>query len=235
VTGLSFDISILVSNWPIFAKGLGVTLQFCAVSSVCGLGLAVLVALGRLSGRAWLRVPASAFVEVIRDTPFLVQVFVIYFVLPATGIAMSTTAAGLLALSLYAGAYFAESIRGAILSVPKGQMDAARATGMSYLLAMRRIIFPQMMAYLIPPLTNQLIGLVKDSSVLSIIAVPELTMATQSVLGTTFGAAEAFSMVALLYWLLTSALAVCMSYLERHTPTYRSAQHIASFLAAADR
>jgi polar amino acid transport system permease protein len=228
-------MSIIVSSLPIFAKGLAVTLQFCAISSIAGFFLAVLIAFGRLSSKAWCRVPAAAFVEVIRDTPFLVQVFIIYFVLPATGVAMSTTAAGVLALGLYGGAYFSESIRGAILSVPRGQMDAARATGMSYLLAMRRIIFPQMMGYLIPPLTNQLIGLVKDSAVLSIIGVPDLTMASQSVLGTTFGAPEAFSMVAVLYWLLTSVLAAVMGYLERHTPTYRSAQHIASFLAAADR
>jgi polar amino acid transport system permease protein len=114
-------------------------------------------------------------------------------------------------------------------------VDAARAAGMSHALAMRRIVFPQMMAYLIPPLTNQLIGLIKDSSVLSIITVPELTMATQTVLGTTFAPVEAFSMVALLYWALTASVAALMGYLERHTPTRRAARQAALFLAAADR
>jgi polar amino acid transport system permease protein len=119
---------------------------------------------------------------------------------------MSSTAAGILALSLYGAVYFSESIRGAILSVPKGQTDAARATGMSHQLVMRKIVFPQMMGYVLPPISNQLIGLIKDSAVLSIIAVPELTMAFQNVLGTTFAAPETFVAVAALYWLLTSVV-----------------------------
>lgn len=232
---MSFDWSVLASNWPLFAQGLSVTILFCAVSSLLGGCLGMVVALGRLSRRPWLRGPAAGFVEIIRDTPFLVQAFIIFFVLPALGVHISATTAGILALTLYAGAYFAESIRGAILSVPKGQMDAARATGMSYALAMRRVVFPQMMAYLIPPFTNQLIGVIKDSSVLSIITVPELTMATQRVLGTTFAPVEAYSMVAVLYWLLTSLVAALLGRLERHTPTHRATQQTASFLAAADR
>jgi len=196
---------------------------------------AVASALSRLSRSFLVRLPAIIVVEIVRDTPFLVQAFIIYFVLPAVGVSMSTTTAGILALSIYGAAYFSESIRGAILSVPKGQMDAARATGMSYMLAMRKIIFPQMMAYVLPPVGNQLIGLIKDSAVLSIIAVPELTMAFQNVLGTTFAAPEAFAMVTILYWLLTSAVAAAMARLERLTPTHRSTQGMGAVLVAADR
>jgi polar amino acid transport system permease protein len=232
---MRFDISVVTGNWQAFARGLEVTVLFCAASSVLGLCLGLVVALGRLSHSPWLRGPAAAFVEVIRDTPFLVQAFVMFFVVPALGVPISATAAGIGALTLYGGAYFAESIRGAILSVPRGQVDAARAAGMSHALAMRRIVFPQMMAYLIPPLTNQVIGLIKDSSVLSIITVPELTMATQTVLGTTFAPVEAYSVVALLYWALTASVAAAMGHLERHTPTQRAARQAAVFLAAADR
>jgi len=160
---------------------------------------------------------------------------VMFFVVPALGVPISATAAGISALTLYGGAYFAESIRGAILSVPRGQVDAARAAGMSEALAMRRIVLPQRMAFLIPPLTNQLIGLIKDSSVLSIITVPELTMATQTVLGTTFAPVEAYSMVALLYWGLTAAVAALMGRLEQHTPTQRAARQTMAFAGAADR
>jgi len=231
---MKFDITVITSNWPLLARGLGVTISFCSVSSVLGLCLGLVVALARLSRSAWLRGPAVGFVEIIRDTPFLVQTFVIFFVLPAFGVGISATTAGIIALTLYGGAYFSESIRGAILSVPRGQIDAARAAGMSHALAMRRIVFPQMMAYLIPPLTNQLIGLIKDSSVLSIITVPELTMATQTVLGTTFAPVEAFSAAALLYWALTACLAALMGRLEHHTPTQRAARQTAAFLAAAD-
>jgi len=232
---MKFDISVITSNWELFARGLGVTVLFCVVSSVFGLCLGLLVALARLSRSAWLRGPAAAFVEMIRDTPFLVQAFVIFFVIPALGMRISATTAGIAALTLYGGAYFAESIRGAILSVPRGQVDAARASGMSHALTMRRIVFPQMMAYLIPPLTNQIIGLIKDSSVLSIITVPELTMATQRVLGTTFAPVEAFSVAALLYWALTAGLAALMGRLEHHAPTRRAARETAALLAAVDR
>jgi His/Glu/Gln/Arg/opine family amino acid ABC transporter permease subunit len=232
---MTFSISVIVDAWPTFASGLLVTVLFCVVSAFFGLLIAVPIALSRLSRRFWWRVPAIVFVEIIRDTPFLVQAFIIYFVLPSVGIALSTTAAGILALSVYGGVNFSESFRGAILSVPKGQMDAARATGMSYLLAMRKIVFPQMMAYVLPPISNQLIGLIKDSAVLSIIAVPELTMGFQNVLGTTFAAPEAFAAVTVLYWVLTSLVAAGMTGLERWTPTYRSTQQMASFLAVADR
>jgi polar amino acid transport system permease protein len=232
---MTSSFSVIVDSWPIFASGLVVTVLFCVVSGCLGFLVAVPIALNRLSRRIWWRIPSIVFVEIVRDTPFLVQAFIIYFVLPAIGISMSTTTAGILALTLYGAAYFSESIRGAILSVPKGQVDAARATGMSYLLTMRKIVFPQMMAYLIPPVSNQLIGLIKDSAVLSIIAVPELTMAFQNVLGTTFAAPEAFAMVTLLYWLLTSVVAAMMSRLERLTPTHRSTQQMTSFLVVADR
>jgi His/Glu/Gln/Arg/opine family amino acid ABC transporter permease subunit len=212
---MTFDPSVIRDNWQVFARGLGVTVVCCALAIAGGLLMGTAVALGRLSRRRWLRGPASVYTEVIRDTPFLVQAFLMYFLLPRFGLRLGAMTAGILALGLYAGAGFAEAIRGAILSVPRGQMDAARATGMSYPLAMRRIVAPQMMAYLIPALTNQLIGIVKESSVLSIITVPELTMASSVVLGQSFAAIEAYSAVALLYWLLALGVAVTMGLLER--------------------
>lgn len=232
---MRFDLSVLTSNLPLFERGLEVTALFCGVSSVLGLCLGFVVALARLSRSPWLRGPAAVFVEIIRDTPFLVQAFVIFFVVPAFGLSVSATAAGIVALTVYGGAYFGESIRAAILSVPRGQVDAARAAGMSQAMALRRIVLPQMMAYLLPPLTNQFIGLIKDSSVLSIITVPELTMATQTVVGTTFAPIEAFTMVALTYWALTAAVAWVMGILEHYTPTRRAARQTAAFLALADR
>jgi polar amino acid transport system permease protein len=128
---------------------------------------------------------------------------------------LDATAAGILVLTLYGAAYFTESIRGAILSVPKGQLESARALGMPYLRAMRRIIFPQMLGYLIPSLTNQTIGIIKDSAALSVITVPEIAMAAQIVVGQSFSPIEAYTMVAVLYWLLTAILAAGMMKLER--------------------
>ena len=225
---MTFDVEVITGSWPVFARGLANTVLFCVVGVAAGLVVGVLVAFARLSRRRPLRWAAGAFVEVVRDTPFLVQVFLIFYVLPAVGVRLAATTAGLCALSLYGGAYFAESIRGAILSVPRGQLDAARAVGMPYALAMRRVVFPQMMGYLLPSLTNQIIGLVKDSAVLSIITVPELTMAAQVVLGTTFSPVETYTMVALLYWALTAAVAAGMLRLERRALAYRRAEARAS-------
>ena len=221
---MRFDVSVLVEHWAIFARGFGITLLCCGAAIAAGLVLGALVALARLSRRPWLRTPASVYVQVIRDTPFLVQAFLIYFLLPRWEIRLPATTAGILALALYGAAGFAEAIRGAILSVARGQVEAARAVGMSHLGTMRRIVTPQMMGYLVPSLTNQLIGVVKESSVLSIITVPELTMSSSVVLGQTFAALEAYSVVAGLYWLLTLAIALGMGLLERGTPGRRVAR-----------
>jgi His/Glu/Gln/Arg/opine family amino acid ABC transporter permease subunit len=212
-----FDFSVIVETWPLFLHGLAITLLCSVFALALGLILGGVIALGRLSRRPWLRWPASVYVEIVRDTPFLVQAFLIYFLLPRYRIRLPATTAGIIALALYGAAGFAESIRGAVLSVARGQVEAARAVGMSHLLTMRRIVSPQMMSYLVPSLTNQFIGLVKESSVLSIITVPELTMASSLVLGRTFAAVEAYSVVALLYWALTLAIAVGMGVLERRT------------------
>lgn len=211
---MSFDLSVIAFGLPIFAEGLINTALFCAVAIAAGLPLAAVLALARLSRRGIFRLPATAFVEILRNTPFLVQVFLLYFALPALGMRLGATAAGLVALTAYAGAYFAEAIRGAILSVPRGQLESARALGMPYLRAVRRIVAPQMMGYLLPALTNQMIGVIKDSAVLSVITVPEMAMAAQQVLGETFAPVESYVMVAVLYWALTAAVAALMMHLE---------------------
>ena len=212
---MSFDLSVITYGLPIFGEGLVNTVLFCAVAIAGGLPLATALALARLSRRRNLRVPATSFVEILRNTPFLVQVFLLYFALPALGMRLGATTAGLVALTAYAGAYFAEAIRGAILSVPRGQLESARALGMPYLRAIRRIVAPQMMGYLLPALTNQMIGVIKDSAVLSVITVPDMAMAAQQVLGETFAPVESYVMVAVLYWVLTASVAAGMMQLER--------------------
>ena len=212
---MSFDLSVIAYGLPIFAEGLVNTVMFCAVAIAAGLPLGATLALARLARRGIFRVLATGFVETLRNTPFLVQVFLLYFALPALGMRLGATTAGLVALTAYAGAYFSEAIRGAILSVPRGQLESARALGMPYLRAVRRIVAPQMMGYLLPTLTNQMIGIIKDSAVLSVITVPDMAMAAQQVLGETFAPVESYVMVAVLYWVLTAAVAALMMQLER--------------------
>jgi len=220
---MDIELSLVTYAMPILLKGMGNTLFFCVIAMVVGFVLAVGIALARLSRRALLRLPAQWFVEVIRNTPFLVQAFLVFFALPKLGIRFSATSAGIIVLSLYASAYFTEAIRGAILSVPRGQMEAARAVGMPYFRAMRRIVFPQMLGYLLPALTNQVIGVIKESAALSIITVPEAAMAAQVVLGVSFSPVETYIMVALLYWLVTATIAAIMLKVERHVLGPRSA------------
>lgn len=212
---MDFDVSVVTYGLPILLRGLLNTVLFCAAAILCGSILSIVVALARISRRAILRWPALWFIEVVRNTPFLVQAFIIFFVLPAFGLRLQPTTAGILVMTLYAGAFFAESVRGAIESVPSGQMDAARSLGLPYLVAMRLVISPQMLGYLIPSLTNQMIGVIKESAVLSVVTVPELSLAGQVVLGVAFSPVETYTMVGILYWMLTAAVAFAMMRAER--------------------
>jgi polar amino acid transport system permease protein len=230
---MDIELSMVTYAMPILLKGMANTILFCSVSMVIGFVLAVGIALGRFSRHAVLRRSAQWFVELIRNTPFLVQAFLVFFALPKLGVRFNATTAGILVLSLYAAAYFTESIRGAILSVPKGQMEAARAVGMPYFRAMRRIVFPQMLGYLLPSLTNQVIGVIKESAALSVISVPEAAMAAQVVLGVSFNPVDTYIMVALLYWLVTATIAAVMLRVERRVLTRRPGKSAAPVGASA--
>lgn len=218
---MSFDFSVIISHWPGVWHGLLVTIGMCAVSLIASLTLGLMAALARISNKYFLHILATGYVEVFRDTPLLIQAFLIYYVLPFYGIRLGAINAGVLALSLYSASYFAEIIRGAILAVPKGQFDAARSVGMSYSLALRRVALPQITAYLIPPLTNQIITMIKNSSMLSIITVRELTLAGQRIIADTYSPIEAYTIVAVVYWILNAVVARVMVWVEIRTTSYR--------------
>jgi His/Glu/Gln/Arg/opine family amino acid ABC transporter permease subunit len=136
----------------------------------------------------------------LRGTPLLIQVFVVYYALPDLGIRLSAIASGVIAMSLYMGAYAAEILRAGILSIHRGHVEAARSLGMTYAQTLRRIVLPLMAALVLPPLTNEFTTLVKWSAVLSVVTVPELTYSAQEVIGITFSPVEGFVVVTLLYW-----------------------------------
>jgi His/Glu/Gln/Arg/opine family amino acid ABC transporter permease subunit len=211
-----FDFSVLQYGLIFFLKGTLATLAYCTVAAAFGLAFGTIVALGRLSRRSVLRGLAAIFIEPFRDTPFLVQAFLIYFGLAQMGIRLSASFAGVVILSLYATANFAEAIRGGSLSVPRGQLEAARAVGMPYLVGMRRIVFPQAVGYLIPVITNLVIGLIKDSAALSVITVPELAMAAQQVVGDTFRPVETYLITAVIYWVMTTTVAGLIRQFQHH-------------------
>lgn len=211
---MSFDLSVILENWQLLAKGLGNTIMVCAAALPLGFGCGIVLALIRLRGGRVLGTITAAYIEVIRNIPFLIQVFLLFYALPVFGVRLSPLVASLVALTAYASAYSAEILRGAIQSIPKGQTEAGYALGLSYPTILRKILLPQVLGYILPTSTNLTITLIKESAILSAITVPELTYMAQNVIGRTFAPVEIFTAIALLYWALTALVAALSRSLE---------------------
>lgn len=212
---MDLDFSIFITYGPRILMGFWLTIKIVVLAIALGLPFGVILALARRSRLRLLSWGALAFIELFRNTPFIIQVFLLYYVLPFYGLRLPAEQVGVLALAAFGSAYFAEVIRGGIDAVPSGQMESAQAIGMSDLQAMRHIVLPQSLAIILPPLTNQMLSLIKESAILSTITVQEMTMTAIRVQGETFRPFEAFIMIALLYWLLNEVVATAMHALER--------------------
>lgn len=207
---------IIVHYFPFLLKGAVLTLKISVLSLVLGLIFGLLAALCKLSDNIFLRWPAIFYIWLIRSTPLLVQLFIIYFGFPQFGIDLGPFMSGVLGLALNVGAYNAETIRGGIITVPFGQTEAARSLGMSSGLCMKRIILPQALRIIIPPLGNNFIILIKDTSLVSTITLVELTLTAQRLIGSTYKPFEMYIMAAVLYAMLTSTASILLSLLERY-------------------
>jgi len=194
--------------------GLWTTLWLSAVASVFGMIIGLVTGLCRVSNNPTLRGLSVTYIELIRGTPLLVQIFIFYFFL-GTVLDISRIVAGISALAIFAGAYVAEIIRAGIQSIPKGQMEAARSLGMNVPQAMIYIILPQAFKRTLPPLAGQFISLIKDSSLVSIIAITDLTKSGREVITSTFATFEIWFVVAFLYLMLTSVLSQFIAWVER--------------------
>ncbi|MFC5849813.1 amino acid ABC transporter permease [Deinococcus petrolearius] len=200
---------------PTLLRATPTTLGFALAAMGLGLPLGFLVALSRLSRFAALRGVSSVFVSFIRGTPLLVQIFVIYYGLPSLGLTLNPVAGGVIALTLNAAAYLSETIRAAILSIPRGQREAATSLGLSGSQTMRLIVLPQAARVALPSLSNTLIGLVKDTSLVSVITVVELLRSAQLVIARTFEPFGPYLAAALIYWVISSLLELVQRALER--------------------
>jgi polar amino acid transport system permease protein len=194
--------------------GLILTLQISALSIILGVIIGLITGLARLSSSPAPKWLAIGYIELIRGTPLLVQIYIFYFFIGQV-FGLSNFMAGVLALSFFAGAYIAEIIRAGIQSIHRGQMEAARSLGMNYPQAMRYIILPQAFKRILPPLAGQFISLIKDSSLVGVIALVELTRAGREIGTSTFNYFEVFFTVAVLYLVLTFSLSMVVQYLER--------------------
>ena len=188
---------------PVLLRGAGYTLVFALASMVGGLALGVPLALMRIARARLLRWPATLYVSLMRGTPLLVQIFVIYYGLPGIGIEFTPVTAGVLALSLNSGAYLSESLRGAIVSIGQGQWRASLSLGLGHGQTLAYVVLPQALRVAVPSMSNTLISLIKDSSLVSVITVTELMLATKEVIATTFQPLPLYLAAAVVYWMLS--------------------------------
>lgn len=197
-------------------SGLVETIRIAALALILALFIGLFMGLFRISKNKILSLIAALYVYLIRGTPLLVQILFIYFALPSVcGFKLTPFFAGVLAISINAGAYLVEIFRAGIESVDKGQMEAGRSLGFNYNQTMRLIILPQAIKTMIPAFVNQFIVSIKDTSLLSVIGIAELTMQGQSIYASNFRAFEILSAVAIFYLILISLLTFLSTYLER--------------------
>ena len=204
---MRFDYALVESKLPEIFYALGVTLSVSIVSLIGAALLGFLVAVARRYGPRWLSFALGAYVELFRGTPFLVQLYLLYFGGPYAGLSLDAIPAGLLALSVYGAAYFSEIFRAGFEAVPRGHVEAGECLGLSRAQIVGRILLPEMTMLVLPAAVNMAIILMKETAVLSVVTVPELTL-TISVIGTEFYAfVESLFLLALFYWGLTEICA----------------------------
>ena len=215
------SLELFVSSLrPLVVAAITATIPLALISFAAGLVLALVLALMRLSSRRWASGVARVYISVIRGTPLLVQLFVIFYGLPSIGLLVDPWPSAIAAFSINVGGYGAEIVRAAILSVPKGQWEAAHVIGMSRRVALRRIILPQAARVSVPPLSNTFISLVKDTSLASLILVTELFRVTQQIAAFSGEFMILYLEAAVVYWVICLALAAVQGRLEKRLDRY---------------
>jgi polar amino acid transport system permease protein len=214
------DINVLKEMLPIIAKGSIITMELTVSSLIIGSILGIIIALSKLVKNKVIFTIASLYTWLFRGTPMILQLFVLYYGLPSIGIKFTPFQAAILGLSLNSGAYMAEIIRGGILSVDKGQFEACKALGFTYFNTMRRIILPQTVRIIMPSIGNEFITLLKDTSIVSTIAMVEIMRSAQMLYSSSFKPMEAFFIAGCLYLFLTTIFTTAFSIYEKKLTTY---------------
>ncbi|TWT03461.1 amino acid ABC transporter permease [Planomicrobium sp. CPCC 101079] len=216
-------MDIAQSAWGPLLEGLvQYTIPLTLIAFILGLILAVITALARISTVKIFQIIARVYVSIIRGTPLLVQLFILFYGLPTAGIVIDPFPAAIIGFSLNVGAYASEVIRASILSIPKGQWEAANTIGMTYTQALRRVILPQAARVSIPPLSNTFISLVKDTSLASLILVTEMFRIAQQIAATNYEFLLLYGQAALIYWVVCFLLSVGQDRLEHRFDRYVS-------------
>ena len=213
---MSFNFDLVVNSFPLLLLGAGVTIKITAMSVAVGVIIGLFVGIARICRIKPLEWLAAVYVDFFRGTPLLVQIFLVYFALPViTGQRIDPYIAAIGACGINSGAYVAEIFRAGIQSIDNGQMEAGRSWGMTWVQAMRYSIVPQAFKRVIPPLGNEFIALLKDSSLVSVIGFEELTRRGQLIIAKTYGSLEIWISVAIVYLVMTLTISRFVAYLEK--------------------
>ena len=220
---MNFNFDLIVTSFPLLLLGAGITIKITAMSVARGIVIGLFVGIARICRVKPLRWIAAVYVDFFRGTPLLVQIFLFYFAVPViTGQRIDPYVAAVGSCGINSGAYIAEIVRAGIQSIDDGQMEAGRSLGMTWTQTMRYIIVPQAMKRVIPPLGNEFIALLKDSSLVSVIGFEELTRRGQLIIAKTYASLEIWLCVAIIYLVMTLTISRLVAFLEkRYNPDDR--------------
>ena len=217
---MNFNLDLVVTSFPLLLLGAGVTIKITVMSVALGVLIGLFVGIARICRVKPLRFLAAVYVDFFRGTPLLVQIFLFYFAVPViTGQRIDPYVAAVGSCGINSGAYVAEIVRAGIQSIDEGQMEAGRSLGMTWAQTMRYIIVPQAIKRVIPPLGNEFIALLKDSSLVSVIGFEELTRRGQLIIAKTYGSLEIWFSVAIIYLVMTLSISRLVAYLEKRYNT----------------
>ena len=218
---MKFDAQVILSQLPWLLKGAELTLSVSLLGIVFGVVVGIALALALQTTFLPLVYFVRVYISFARGTPLFIQILIVFFILPSVGIDISRFTSGVVALSLNSGAYISEMIRGGLTAIARSQIEAARALGMRRSLIWRRIILPQVLTVILPPLTVEFASLVKYSALLSVIGVVELTRTAQQIIAATYKPIEIWLTVGVLYFIMCFALGFLTRGIERATAVYR--------------
>jgi polar amino acid transport system permease protein len=202
---MTFDLSVITAQWPAIVSGAGVTIMIWIFGTIAAAILGFLIAVARRYGGMLVDKAFGLVVAVLRGTPFLIQIFLVYYGGPFIGLSLDPLPAGLLGISIYGAAYYSEIFRAGFDAVPKGHIEAGECVGLNQWQIVRRILLPEMTMLVLPPSLNMTIILMKETAVLSIITVPELTTTLSAIGSQQYAFVEALFVLALFYWVLVEA------------------------------
>lgn len=211
---MELDFSVLIPYLHMFWQGVLVTLKASALGVAIGSALGIFIGSFRVMPFKPLRYLMATYIYVLRGTPLMIQLFLIYFGLPALGINLDASVAGILGIGINSSGYVGEIVRGGIESIPRGQWEAGKMLGLSYWQTMKFIILPQAIRRMLPAIGNEFVTLIKESSLLSVLAISDLTMVGQQVRSVTYASFETFIFVALVYLVMTSLTSGALQLLE---------------------